>query len=353
MRNSTKQSETPYVNQNQSEAKQSGEAMGPGGPVPRPSAAVPPTAVSPVVAPPVVPKDGLAGLKDNWRTDIVSGLILFLIALPLSLAIAIASGMPPIAGLIAAAVGGMLVSQVSGSYVTINGPAAGLITVILGSVTRLGGGDAGQHAALAAIVVAGVSLFILGKFKAGELGDYFPLSVVHGMLAAIGIIIMSKQAYIMLGIKPTGREPLELIINFPQSLANINPELAIIGIVSLFILVLHALSKSKVVKAIPIPLVVVAIAIGLTQYFGLSHQHHYEWNGHDYVIDPSKCLVLLPANIFSAFTTPDWSQIASGAFWFFLLTLFFFRTNYCLCSRIGDIAKLCCRRQTGSIQAQK
>lgn len=82
MHNSTKQPETSYVNQNQSEAKQSGEAVEPGGPESTPLAAVPPIAVSPiavspVVEPPVVPKDGLAGLKENWRTDIVSGLILF------------------------------------------------------------------------------------------------------------------------------------------------------------------------------------------------------------------------------------------------------------------------------------
>src|SRR5271155_2324410 len=91
------------------------------------------------VAVPPLPKDRLEGLKENWRTDILSGFILFLIALPLSLAIAIASGMPPMAGIIAAIIGGMFVSQVSGSYVVINGPAAGLITVIAGSVARLGG----------------------------------------------------------------------------------------------------------------------------------------------------------------------------------------------------------------------
>jgi MFS superfamily sulfate permease-like transporter len=271
----------------------------------------------------VVPKDGLAGLKENWRTDIVSGLILFLIALPLSLAIAMASGMPPMAGLIAAAVGGMIVSQISGSYVTINGPAAGLITVIAGSVARLGGGETGQHCALAAIFIAGVTLFILGKLKAGGLGDYFPLSVVHGMLAAIGIIIMSKQFYIMLGIKPPGSEPFDLILKIPQSLATLNPELATIGLVSLAILIVHALIKNKAVKSIPAPLVVVAIAIVLSQVFGLSHEHHYEWNGSDYVIDPSKCLVLLPANIFSAFTLPDFSKVAEGAFWFSILTIVF------------------------------
>jgi MFS superfamily sulfate permease-like transporter len=273
--------------------------------------------------PSTIPGTGLAGLRENWRTDMVSGLILFLIALPLSLAIAIASGMPPMAGLIAAAVGGILVSRISGSYVVINGPAAGLITVIAGTVARLGGGETGQHCTLAAIVVSGIAIFLFGKFKGGELGDFFPLSVVHGMLASIGIIIMSKQFYIMLGIKPPSPEPLELIGKIPESLANLNPDLAIIGLVSLSILIVHAITKNKKVKAIPVPLLVVAVAIALAQYFGLSHAHHYNWNGHDYELDPSKCLVLLPSNIFSAFVMPDWSQIASSAFWFSVVTIVF------------------------------
>lgn len=98
-----------------------------------------------------VPKDRLAGLKQNWKNDVVSGFILFLIALPLCLGIAMASGVPPMAGILAAIVGGIFVSQISGSFVTINGPAAGLIVVILGSVERLGGSDPGYHATLAAI----------------------------------------------------------------------------------------------------------------------------------------------------------------------------------------------------------
>jgi MFS superfamily sulfate permease-like transporter len=271
----------------------------------------------------IVPKDRLAGLKENWRSDIVSGLILFLIAVPLSLAIAIASGMPPMAGLIAAVIGGMLVSQISGSYVVINGPAAGLITVIAATVARFGGGESGQHCALAAIVIAGVTLFVLGKLKAGGLGDFFPLSVVHGMLASIGIIIMSKQFYIMLGMKPPGGEAFDLIVKIPQSLGGLNPQLATIGLVSLMLLIGHAMVKNKAIKAIPAPLVVVAIAITLTQVFGLTHEHHYEWNGSDYVIDPTKCLVLLPANIFSAFTMPDFSKVAQSAFWFSVISIVF------------------------------
>ena len=104
-----------------------------------------------------VPKDYLAGLKENWRSDLVSGFIVFLLAVPLSLGIALASGVPPFAGIITAIVGGMIVSLTSGSHVTINGPAAGLIVIVLGAVEGLGEGnaEAGYRLALAVGVVAG------------------------------------------------------------------------------------------------------------------------------------------------------------------------------------------------------
>ena len=89
-----------------------------------------------------VPKDWIPGLIENWKYDLMSGLILSLIALPLCLGIAIASNAPPIAGIIAGILGGMLVTFTSGSYVTINGPAAGLIVVVLGAVDELGQGGA-------------------------------------------------------------------------------------------------------------------------------------------------------------------------------------------------------------------
>ena len=262
-----------------------------------------------------IPKTGFAGLKENWRADILSGFIVFLIALPLSLGIAIASGVPPVAGLITAIIGGLLVSRISGSFVTINGPAAGLIVVILASVDRLGGGSDGYHGTLAAVVVAGVALGVTGLLKAGKLGQFFPLSAVHGMLAAIGIIIIAKQMNAMLGVKPLAKEPLLLFAELPRSLANLNPEIATIGLVSLGILIVYSLIKNKALKKIPAPIIVVLVAVALGRFFDLEHPHSYLMGGHQYALDPKKFLVILPNNIMDGITHPDFSKIASYAFW--------------------------------------
>ena len=151
-----------------------------------------------------LPKTGLAGLKESWRSDLQAGFLVFLIALPLCLGISMASGFPPSAGLITAIVGGLLVSRINGSHLTINGPAAGLIVVILAAVQALGEGDAmaGYRYTLAAIVVASFIQVLMGVFKLGQLSSFFPTSVVHGMLAAIGIIIVATQTHVMLGVTP-------------------------------------------------------------------------------------------------------------------------------------------------------
>ena len=164
------------------------------------------------------PKTGLAGLAENWRADILSGFLVFLIALPLCLGISMASGFPPQAGIITAVVGGLLVSRINGSFVTITGPAAGLIVVILDSVQALGDGDAkaGYHYTLAAIVCASVIQMLMGVMKAGKMSAFFPSSAVHGMLAAIGIIIMAKQIHVMLGVKPDAQTLFETIARDPR-----------------------------------------------------------------------------------------------------------------------------------------
>lgn len=254
-----------------------------------------------------LPKDYLAGLKENWKTDILSGFVVFLIALPLCLGIAIASGVPPLSGIIAAAVGGIVVGLTSGSFVTINGPAAGLIVVILGAVETLGAGnlEAGYRPMLAAVVIGGVLLTVLGLLRAGRFSVFFPLSAVHGLLASIGLIIISKQIHVLLGVKPAAKEPLLLYAEIPHSLMNLNVPIAAIGALSLLLLILLNQPRLKALKKIPPPLWVAVVAAVIASAIGL----------------PDKALVTLPDRFLDAITTPDFSQIGKGAFWGAVLTI--------------------------------
>ncbi len=213
-----------------------------------------------------LPADGLAGLKQNFSKDALSGFLVFLLALPLSLGIAKASDFPAIFGLITAIIGGVVVSFFSGSLLTIKGPAAGLIVIASGAVTAFGGGETGWHLALGAIVVAGLLQVLFGVLQLGRLADFFPQAAIHGMLAAIGIIIISKQAHTLLGIDPShikGKEPLELLAMIPESIIHENAHLAEIGFACLGLMGLFSLIKHKRIKKIPAPLVVLLIAIPL------------------------------------------------------------------------------------------
>lgn len=213
-----------------------------------------------------MPADGLAGLKENFSHDALSGFLVFLLALPLSLGIAKASDFPAIFGIVTAIIGGVVVSFFAGSKLTIKGPAAGLIVIASGAVGAMGGGEQGWHMALGAIVVAGLLQILFGVFKLGKLADFFPSAAIHGMLAAIGIIIMSKQIHALLGIDPKllkGKEPLELLAMIPESIMHENAHITEIGISCLLILVLFSFIKNQKIKKIPAPLVVLIVAIPL------------------------------------------------------------------------------------------
>jgi MFS superfamily sulfate permease-like transporter len=212
----------------------------------------------------VLPKDGIAGLKENFSSDAISGFIVFLLALPLSLGIAKASEFPPIMGLITAIVGGLVVSLIMGSRLTIKGPAAGLIVIVAGAVTDFGGGETGWHFALGAMFVAAVIQILFGIFKFGKLADFFPLPAIHGMLAAIGIIIIAKQIPVMLNVDPklmAGKGPLSILASLPQIISNLDPRGAIIGAISLMIMMGWPYLKKSVLGKVPAPLVVLMIAV--------------------------------------------------------------------------------------------
>jgi len=229
---------------------------------------------------PTLPKTGLAGLKENWRSDLQSGFLVFLIALPLCLGVSIASGFPPSAGIISAIAGGLLVSRISGSYLTINGPAAGLIVVILAAVQALGEGDAmaGYRYTLAAIVVSGILQIMMGRFRIGQLSSFFPASVVHGMLAAIGLIIIATQTHVMLGVTPDPGSLFSSIAQIPHSLLNMKPEIVLISFLGLLTLIVWPLIGSR----IPAPVIVVLVGMLFAWHFDLAQ---------DAAINGSKFLV--------------------------------------------------------------
>ncbi|MDQ3771265.1 MAG: SulP family inorganic anion transporter [Actinomycetota bacterium] len=238
---------------------------------------------------PTPPRDWLAGLKENAQTDVVSGLIIFLIALPLCLGIALASGAPPIAGVISGIVAGTLANLFSGSYVTINGPAAGMIVIVLGAVVELG-----FRVALAVGVVAGLIQIVLGLAKTGKLTGFFPLSVVHGMLAGIGLIIMSGQIHIVVGRENPRAHGFHIVTEIPPSIFNPVVETALVGLAAVLVMVFWP-RFGKIAGMIPAPLVAVVVGTVIALI-----------NGAEPRLD-------LGGGLLEGFETPDFSGLMSAA----------------------------------------
>ena len=198
-------------------------------------------------------------------------------------------------------IGGVIGALLGGSHVTINGAAAGLIAIVYGAVSGLGldpaTGDVdlmrGFRAALAVGVVCGIIQIGMGLMRLGKMTNMFPLNVVHGMLAGIGIIIMGKQIHLALGIDFSGGM-IDTIVAIPSSFANMVPSVAAIGGISLLIMIRWP-RLGAFARFVPAPLVVVAVAIALGQLLGV----------------PESFLVSVPLNIADAYLSPDWSQIAT------------------------------------------
>ena len=242
--------------------------------------------------------------------NLFSGFVVSLIALPLGLGLALASGAPPISGIIAAIVGGIVVSLIGGSKVTITGPGNGLVVVILSAITVLGNGDMyqGYLYTLAAIVISGILLIILGFLRMGALGDFFPSSAIQGMLAAIGIGIFAKQIHVMLGNLDAKGSIVQLLVQVPEGIFNFvktdNSSMfyaGLIGIISLSIMVFYSKIRNRYFQLIPAPMWIVVLSVGLYYYFDV-------FSATDYPIDKN-LLIALPNDILSNFAFPDFEKV--------------------------------------------
>jgi MFS superfamily sulfate permease-like transporter len=282
-----------------------------------------------------IPRGDAAGFIKYFRQDVTSGFLVFLIALPLCLGISLACGYPPIAGIFTAIIGAVLTTFISNSELTIKGPAAGLIVIAIGCVTDFGGDGvmggftqtdlAAYRAALAVGVAAAVLQIAFGLFRAGILGEFFPTSTVHGMLAAIGVIIILKQIPVALGVTAKG-EPLELLQEIPHFILEANPAIAAIGAVSMLIMFLWPLARKKAgfLSVIPAPLVVLLVAVPMGMAFDLLHEHSYILQGHKYQLG-EQYLVAMPDRVFGMFdeiTFPAFSALAELKAWKWVFMFF-------------------------------
>ena len=248
------------------------------------------------------PQNGLAGLQ-HWRHDLVAGLLVSLVSLPLSIGIAIASGAPPITGLISAIIAGLVIPFLGGSYVTISGPAAGLAPVLLASMAALGHGNKanGYHFLIAVICIAGVIQIVLSLLKAARFSALFPASVVEGMLVAIGMLIIAKQLGTIMGFSVHAHEFHEIVYEaVTQAPLHAVGEVCALGLICLTLTFVLGKVKSRWLKMLPPPLMVVVVGIALGQLLRL---------------DP-KYLIKLPDNPLHGFAFPDFGGlIADRSLW--------------------------------------
>ena len=237
--------------------------------------------------------------------NIFSGFVVSLIALPLGLGLAIASEAPPLAGIIAAVAGGMVVALLGGSHVTIAGPGNGLVIVLLGAIMTLGGGDLyqGYLYTLAAIIFSGILLFLFGVLRMGAMSEFFPATALQGMLAAIGIGILAKQFHLMLGNRSVSGSTVEQLLAIPESIMSFlsaYPFAGVLGALSLLFLFLYSKIRNPYFHLIPAPMWVVVASIGISYYYSL------------FLNQPTPIsedlLIKIPDNLLSNFPTPRFDK---------------------------------------------
>ncbi|MBK8315294.1 MAG: SulP family inorganic anion transporter [Acidobacteria bacterium] len=269
-----------------------------------------------------------AGIRKNLKHDAPAGLVVFLVALPLCLGIALASGAPLFSGIIAGIIGGILISFISGSEISVSGPAAGLAVIVATAIQNLGS----FRIFLLAVAISGLFQIVLGFARAGVIGNYVPNAVIKGMLAAIGVVILLKQIPHALGRDVNYEGDFDFffeieaksntLLDIVKAVYTATPAAVIITIASLAVLLAWekpALQRIRLFKLIPAPLIVVLLGILLNEGFKsfFTDFHLKPEDGH---------LVALPVpeNItafFGQFTFPDWSAISNKQVFITALTI--------------------------------
>lgn len=263
-------------------------------------------------------------LLANLGSDIPSSIVVFLVALPLCLGVALASNAPLFSGIIAGVCGGIIVGIMSGSHLSVSGPAAGLTAIVASAILAL----QSFEAFLVVVVLAGIMQVVLGFVKAGVIGDYVPNSVIKGMLAAIGLILIINQIPQLLGDKsalPANDEESiaksgNIFVNLFKSFGHITPVALLIGAICLafhFIWEKIVAGKKGFVKLIPAPLLIVFIGVGLNALFTKTGM--MPGLGDAYLV--SIPVASSTSEFMTFFTSPDWSFITNPQVWTLALTI--------------------------------
>ncbi|MBK6264577.1 SulP family inorganic anion transporter [Marivirga sp. S37H4] len=259
-------------------------------------------------------KNIVSQLKLSWKSDMISGFMVFLLALPLSLGIAKASGYPAAMGVLSAMIGGIATLFFNVAPLTIKGPAAGLITISAAAMLEFGGNEKTWQIVSAVVVVMAILQILTGILKLGSLSDFFPHSAVHGMLAAIGIIIILKQIPVLLGDEPSlyqGEGPIELLMDIPEFIMHAHWHIALVGITALVIMVVFPKINNRMLKSIPAPLVVLLVAVPLS----------IVWHFNE--TEPPYSLVSIGDFWGSIGLHIDFSAITTFTFWKYVLMFYF------------------------------
>lgn len=255
-------------------------------------------------------------------SDLPSSIVVFLVALPLCLGIALASNAPLFSGIIAGVVGGVVIGFLSGSQLSVSGPAAGLTAIVAAAILKL----PSFETFLLAVVICGFFQMVLGFIKAGVIGDYVPNCVIKGMLAAIGLILILKQFPHLVGYdaNPVGDESFiqgndeNTFSGIINAFKYITPVALLIGVAGLLFQVLwekFTASKKGIIKIIPAPLIVVLLGVAINEFFRTRGS----------AVDPQH-LVNIPVagssgEFLSFFTKPDFSGFGNKQVWIAGITL--------------------------------